>query len=177
MKTNRKIELLAPARDADVGIEAVRHGADAVYIGAPTFSARAAAGCSVSDIGRLVQFAHQYRARVLVALNTLLRDDELEEARRMAWQLYDAGVDAFIVQDLGLLAVDMPPLPLHASTQMDTRTPQKAQLLERLGFRRIVVARELSLAEIRKIREATTPVRRRQRSVLHEPVSHGPLGQ
>ncbi len=147
----KQIELLAPARDAEVGIEAVNHGADAVYIGAPLFSARAAAGVSVPDIERLATYAHRYNARTIVALNTLLNDEELPRAGQMIRQLWEAGADALIVQDLGLLRLDLPPIPLHASTQMDTRTPEKAQLLESLGFRRIVVARELSLGQIREI--------------------------
>jgi len=149
----KHIELLAPARDAEVGIEAVNHGADAVYIGAPLFSARAAAGVAVPDIERLAQYAHRYNARTIVALNTILKDEELPRAEEMIHQLWNAGADALIVQDMGLLEMNLPPIPLHASTQMDTRTPEKARLLESLGFRRIVVARELSLQQIRAISE------------------------
>ena len=107
------LELLAPAKNADFGIEAITHGADAVYIGGPAFGARAGAGNSVADIGRLATHAHRYRARVFVALNTILRDDELESARRMAWQFHEAGADALIVQDMGLLQLDLPPMQLH----------------------------------------------------------------
>lgn len=149
----RQIELLAPARDAEVGIEAVNHGADAVYIGAPLFSARAAAGVAVADIERLARYAHRYNARTIVALNTILKDEELPKAEQIIRQLWNAGADALIVQDMGILGLDLPPIPLHASTQMDTRTPEKAQLLEALGFKRIVVARELSLQQIRAISE------------------------
>ncbi len=151
-----QLELLAPARDADIGIEAVRHGADAVYIGGPSFGARANAGNAVADIARLADFAHVYHARVYATLNTILRDDELEAARRLAWQLYDAGVDALIVQDMGLLELDMPPMALHASTQTDIRTPEKARFLQDVGFSQLVLARELTLAQIAAIRAATT---------------------
>lgn len=154
----QKVELLAPARDAEIGIEAFRHGADAVYIGAPKFSARAAAGNSLTDIERMASFGHQYGARTLVAFNTILRDSELEEAQRLTWQLYDAGVDALIVQDLGLLGLDLPPIQLHASTQTDNRTIEKVRLMHQLGFTRVVVARELSIAEIRAIHQALPDV-------------------
>lgn len=150
----RPIELLSPARDADCGIEAVKHGADAVYIGAPKFGARAAAGNSVDDIARLVMFAHIYGARIYVTLNVILRDDELEDARRLVQQLYEIGVDALIVQDMALLQMDLPLIPLHASTQMDNRTAEKVQFLSAIGFRQAVLARELSLDEISHIHSA-----------------------
>ena len=150
------LELLAPARTADFGIEAINHGADAVYIGGPAFGARAAAGNTIADIERLATYAHRFNARVLVALNTLLRDDELEPARRLAWQAYEAGADALIVQDMGLLELDLPPIELHASTQTDNRSVAKAQFLEAVGFSQIVLARELSLAQIRAIAGQTT---------------------
>lgn len=147
-----RLELLAPARDADIGIEAVNHGADAVYIGGPGFGARDKAGNPIEDIARLVRHAHRYSARIFVTLNTILRDDELEGARQMAWQLYDAGVDALIVQDMGLLELDLPPLQLHASTQTDIRTPEKARFLQDVGFSQMVLARELDLQQIRAIK-------------------------
>ncbi|MBP6898329.1 MAG: U32 family peptidase [Pseudacidovorax sp.] len=146
------LELLAPARDADIGIAAIDHGADAVYIGGPSFGAREKAGNEVADIARLVQHAHRYNARIFVTLNTILRDDELEPARRLAWQLYEAGADALIVQDMGLLQLDLPPLQLHASTQTDIRTPEKARFLQDVGFSQMVLARELTLPQIRAIR-------------------------
>lgn len=102
------LELLSPARNAEIGIEAINHGADAVYIGGPDMGARDKATNSVADIARLVSHAHRFHSRIFVTLNTILRDDELEPARRMAWQLYDAGVDALIIQDMGLLEIDMP---------------------------------------------------------------------
>jgi putative protease len=145
------LELLAPARDAEIGIEAVNHGADAVYIGGPAFGARDKAPNSIEDLARLVAHAHRYRARVYVTLNTILRDDELETARRQAWDLYHAGVDALIVQDMGLLEVDLPPIQLHASTQCDTRTPEKARFLQDAGFSKIILARELTLEQIRAV--------------------------
>ncbi len=152
----RPIELLAPAKDITCGIEAINHGADAVYIGAPRFSARAAAPNSLHDISSLCDYAHRFGARIYVALNTILTDAELEDSRRLAWQLYDAGADALIVQDLGLTQLDLPPIPLHASTQMDNRTPAKVQFLQEAGFRQIVLARELSLEEIRRISAVAT---------------------
>ncbi len=146
-----QIELLAPARDAAIGIEAVNHGADAVYIGGPGFGARDKAANSVADIARLSAHAHRWGARVFVALNTILRDDELEPARRLAWSLYEAGVDAMIVQDMGLLELDLPPIQLHASTQTDIRSPAKARFLQDVGFSQMVLARELDLEQIRAI--------------------------
>ena len=150
-KKKRHIELLAPARTADIGIEAVLHGADAVYIGACDFGARAAAGNSCDDIRRLCTFAHQYGAKVYVTLNTILYDDELEAAKRLVEDLYDAGTDALIVQDTALLRLDLPPIELHASTQMDITTPERARMLYDSGFEQIVLARELSLDEIGEI--------------------------
>jgi len=149
------IELLAPAKTADIGIEAVNHGADAIYIGGPSFGARGNASNEVADIARLVKHAHRYHARVFTTLNTILRDDELEPARQMIWQLYDAGVDALIVQDMGLLELDLPPIQLHASTQTDIRTVEKAKFLQDVGFSQIVLARELTLPQIQEIADAT----------------------
>jgi putative protease len=142
------LELLAPAKNADIGIEAIRHGADAVYIGGPAFGARVGAGNTVQDIERLTAFAHRFHARVFITLNTIFRDDEIEEARRLAWQMHEAGADALIVQDMGLLETDLPPLQLHASTQTDIRTPERAKFLADVGFSQMVLARELSLPEI-----------------------------
>jgi len=156
---SHQLELLAPARTADIGIEAVNHGADAVYIGGPGFGARSSADNSVADIARLVQHAHRYYSRIFVTLNTILREDELEPARKLAWQLYDAGVDALIIQDMGLLEIDLPPIQLHASTQCDIRTPEKARFLQDVGFSQIVLARELTLEQIAAIRAATDPTR------------------
>ncbi|MFO1284509.1 MAG: U32 family peptidase [Burkholderiales bacterium] len=147
------LELLAPARTAEIGIEAVKHGADAVYIGGPAFGARHGAANTVAEIARLAEVAHRFRARVFVTLNTIFRDDELDHARRIAWQAYDAGADALILQDMGLLELDLPPIQLHASTQTDIRTPEKAAFLAGVGFSQLVLARELSLPEIAAIRE------------------------
>jgi putative protease len=154
-----QLELLAPARSADIGIEAVNHGADAVYIGGPGFGARSSADNTVLDIVRLVKHAHRFNSRIFVTMNTILRDDELEGARKQAWQLYEAGVDALIVQDMGLLAIDMPPIQLHASTQCDIRTPEKACFLQDVGLTQLVLARELTLPQIAAIRAATDPSR------------------
>ena len=151
----RELELLAPAKNADFGIAAIDHGADAVYIGGPAFGARANAGNSIDDIERLARHAHRFGARVFVALNTILRDDELDEAGRIVGQVYEAGADALIVQDMGLLELDLPPIQLHASTQTDIRTPAKARFLQDVGFSQIVLARELSLDQIRAVAAET----------------------
>ena len=154
MPLPHQLELLSPARDADIGIEAVNHGADAVYIGGPGFGARASAGNALADIERLARHAHRFDARIFVTLNTILRDDELEPARQLTWQLYEAGADALIIQDMGLLQLDLPPIQLHASTQTDIRTPEKARFLQDVGLSQIVLARELDLQEIAAIRDA-----------------------
>ena len=151
---NAVLELLAPAKTADIGREAILHGADAVYIGGPDFGARHNAGNAVADIAGLVAYAHRFHARIYATLNTILHDAELEPARKLIWQLYDAGVDALIVQDMGLLELDLPPIDLHASTQCDIRSPEKARFLADAGFSQLVLARELSLPEIRQIRAA-----------------------
>ncbi|HQW20138.1 MAG TPA: U32 family peptidase [Rhodocyclaceae bacterium] len=150
-----QLELLAPARDAEIGIEAIKHGADAVYIGGPAFGARAGAGNAVADIARLTAYAHRFHAKIFVAFNTILDDSEIETARKLSWELFDAGVDALIIQDMGLLEMDLPPVQLHASTQCDIRTPEKARFLQDVGFSQIVLARELTLDEIRGIRAST----------------------
>jgi putative protease len=154
-----QLELLSPARTADIGIEAINHGADAIYIGGPSFGARSSADNSVQDIARLVQHAHRYNSRIFVTLNTILRDDELEPARKLAWQFFDAGVDALIIQDMGLLEIDLPPIQLHASTQTDIRTPEKARFLQDAGLSQIVLARELTLQQIQAIRAQMDPAR------------------
>ena len=147
----RRVELLSPAADLRTGILAIDAGADAVYIGPPRFGARAKAANSIHDIEALARHAHFFGARVYATLNTLLKDEELLEAQRLAWQLYGAGVDALIVQDMALLQMDLPPLPLHASTQTDNRSLAKVQFLEGVGFSRVVLARELSLEQIEEI--------------------------
>jgi len=154
--SRRHLELLSPAKNADFGIEAINHGADAVYIGGPAFGARAKADNSVADIARLVSHAHRYHAEVFVAFNTIFHDNELAGARQVVQQLYEAGVDALIVQDMGLLETDLPPIQLHASTQTDIRTVEKAVFLDQVGFSQIVLARELDLNTIHKIAQATT---------------------
>ena len=151
MTSSNHISLLAPARDLEVGKAAIQAGADAVYIGAPEFGARQAAGNSLEDIAELVQYAHRFGVQVLVTLNTLLHDDEYPRACALAHDLYKVGVDALIIQDLNLLHYDLPPIRLHASTQCDNRTPEQVLHLQQLGFRRVVLARELSLDQIKKI--------------------------
>lgn len=148
---DNQIELLSPARDVEIAREAILHGADAVYIGGPSFGARHNAGNSLKDIADLVDFAHRYYAKVLVTLNTILHDNELEPARQLICQLYDAGVDSLIVQDMGILQLDIPPIDLHASTQTDIRTVEKAKFMSDVGFSQLVLARELNLEQIRQI--------------------------
>jgi len=149
------LELLAPAKNADQGILALRCGADAVYMGAARFGARQAAGCGVEDFERLAREARLWGAKVFATLNTVLFDAELEDARRLAWDLHGAGVDALIIQDMAYLELDLPPLPLHASTQAACDGPDKVAFLESAGFTRAILARELSIQEIRAIREAS----------------------
>lgn len=158
MIRQRKIELLAPAKNLECGIEAVNHGADAVYIGAPKFGARAAAINSLEDIAALTDYAHLYGVRIYVTVNTILKDEELEETERMIDALYRIGVDALIVQDMGITRLNLPPIPLHASTQMDNRTPEKVRFLADAGFKQVVLARELSLHEIEGIHRACPDV-------------------
>lgn len=149
------MELLAPAKNSEVARAAIMAGADAVYIGAPRFGARQAAGNSIEDIAALTQYAHRFGVKVLVTVNTLMNDEERKLAAKMAWELYEAGVEALIVQDLRLLRESLPPIRLHASTQCDNRTAEQVVALQRMGFKRAVLARELTIDEIRAIREAT----------------------
>jgi len=151
----RRIELLAPAKNLDAGIEAIHHGADAVYIGAPQFSARASAGNSLEAIGQLIEYAHTYWAKVYVALNTILYDSEFPVVEKYINELYSMKVDALIIQDMGILNRSLPPTPLHASTQCDNRTVEKIRFLEEAGFARAILARELSLPEIKAIARQT----------------------
>jgi len=152
----RSIELLSPAKNIECGLAAINHGADAVYIGASKFGARSAAGNSVGDIEQLATYAHKFNARVYAAVNTILFDKELDEAQKLIWQLYEAGADALIIQDMGILQMDLPPIALHASTQTDNRTVEKVRFFEQAGFSQVVLARELSLAQISEIATHTT---------------------
>lgn len=152
---NHHLELLSPARDVGIAREAILHGADAVYIGGPGFGARHNASNSLSDIGGLVPFAHRYGAKIFVTLNTILHDDELEPAQRLITDLYETGVDALIVQDMGVMELDIPPIELHASTQCDIRSVEKAKFLSDVGFSQIVLARELNLQQIKAIYDNT----------------------
>jgi putative protease len=155
-KQSVPVELLAPAKDLDTGLAAINCGADAVYIGASRFGAREAARNSLADIERLVEHAHRYWAKVYAAVNTLLCDDEVDEAVRLCHALHGAGVDGLIIQDAGLLECALPPLPLIASTQMHNHTPERVGFLEKIGFGRAILARELDLDQIRGIRAATS---------------------
>lgn len=152
------LELLSPAGNADIGIAAIDHGADAVYIGAPKFSARADAGVSVADIARLIQHAHLYYAKVYVTLNTIMTDRELAESLDIIRAVYQLGADGLIIQDVGLLELDLPPIPLIASTQMHNNTAGKVRFLEAVGFQRVILARELTLDEIADIRRNTSKI-------------------
>ena len=148
------LELLAPAKNKDIGIAAIDCGADAVYIAGPSFGAREAAGNSFDDIAELTGYAHKFGAKVFLTLNTLIYEHELDAARQTVFQAAEAGCDALIVQDLGLLRMSIPPIELHASTQCNIRTVEQARWLSSLGFKRLVLARELSLEQIREIAEA-----------------------
>lgn len=151
-----KIELLAPAKNLETGIAAINYGADAVYIGAPKFGARSAAGNTLEDIQKLIEYAHQYWAKVFITMNTILYDHELEEAEKLILKLYEMGADALIVQDMGILELNLPPIELHASTQTHNYDLERIQFLEKVGFKRIILARELSLEQIKEIRKHTT---------------------
>ena len=151
-----KLELLSPAKNLEFGREAVNHGADALYIGAPAFGARAAATNTLEDVEALVRYAHLYGCKVFATVNTLLFDDELEPAVKMIRQLYNIGVDALIIQDLGLLECDLPPIELHASTQCHNASIERVKFMESVGFKRIILARETSLEQMRALRQATT---------------------
>ena len=151
-----KLELLSPAKNMEFGREAVNHGADALYIGAPAFGARAAATNTIQDIETLVNYAHLYGSKVFATVNTLLFDDELEPAVEMIRELYNIGVDALIIQDLGLLECDLPPIELHASTQCHNASVERVRFMESVGFKRVILARETSLEQMRAIREATS---------------------
>ncbi|MBF0573606.1 MAG: U32 family peptidase, partial [Desulfamplus sp.] len=149
------LELLAPAGNEELGKAAIDHGADAVYIGAPRFSARANAGNSVKDISKLIDYAHLFNARVYIALNTILADSEIEAALNIVSEVYEAGADGLIIQDMALLQAEFPPIPLIASTQMHNTTPEKVKFLQDVGFSRVILARELNLNEISAIRSKT----------------------
>ena len=152
------LSLLAPARDKEVAIAAIQAGADAIYIGAPAYGARQAAENSLEDLEEVVRYAHRYGVQVLVTLNTLLHEDEYPKAVELAHALYAIGVDALIIQDLHLLDFDLPPIRLHASTQCDNRTPEQVAFLRDKGFKRVVLARELSIDEIRAIHDAVPDI-------------------
>ncbi|KRD08133.1 peptidase U32 [Flavobacterium sp. Root901] len=147
----KKIEILAPARDLIGGMAAINSGADAVYIGAPQFGARSNANNSIEDVAALVKYAHLFNAQVFVVMNTILYDNELETCRSMIWELYDIGVDALIIQDMAIMEMDLPPIVLHASTQANNRDADKIKFLKDAGIKRVVLARELNLHQIKQI--------------------------
>ena len=161
------IELLAPAKNTETGIEAIKHGADAVYIGAPKFGARYSASNTIEDIERLVKFAHGYGARIYVTVNTILYDKELPEAEKLIHDLYKIGVDALIVQDTSIFKLDLPPIAIHSSTQAENSTLEKVKFWESIGCEQVVLARELSIDQIKNIHQNT--------SVRLEAFVHGAL--
>ncbi len=152
----KQIELLAPAKNLETGMAAINYGADAIYIGAPKFGARSAAGNTLEDIGELIKYAHKYWAKVFITMNTILYDHELREAEKLIHKLYKLGADALIVQDMGVLEMNLPPIELHASTQTHNYDIDRIKFLEQVGFKRIILARELSLDQIKEIRKNTT---------------------
>lgn len=152
----RQIELLSPAKNLEFGKAAINCGADAVYMGSPKFGARLAAGNSISDIASLVNYAHKFKSKVYIALNTLLFDNELTEAYSLIKQIWKAGADALIVQDMGICEMDLPPIPLFASTQTHNADYKKVLFFEKIGFQRVILARELSFSEISEIRKNTS---------------------
>ena len=147
----KKIEILAPAKDLIQGMAAINSGADALYIGAPQFGARSNATNSIEDIASLVQYAHLFNAQVFVVMNTILYDNELETCRKMIYELYDIGVDALIIQDMAIMEMELPPIVLHASTQANNRDADKIKFLKDAGIKRVVLARELNLHQIKQI--------------------------
>jgi len=151
----KEIELLAPAKNLSTGIAAINAGADAIYIGASKFGARSAASNSLEEIDKLIEYAHQFRVKVYITLNTILYDNELKEVNDLIWKLYDLKADGIIIQDMGILEMDLPPIPLIASTQMDNYSLEKIKFLESIGLKRVILARELSLGQIREIRKNT----------------------
>ena len=153
-----KLELLAPARNLMVGKLAVMAGADAIYFAGPSFGARQSAGNSIDDLQKMTDFAHLFGVKVYLVLNTILFDEEISQAQKIAQQAFEVGVDAYIVQDWGLVNAGLPPLPIFASTQMDNRTPEHVAFLEELGFKRAILARELSLDQIKKIKTAAPKI-------------------
>ena len=148
-----KLELLSPAKNLETGIAAIDCGADAVYIGAPSFGAREAAGNSIEDIEKLVSYAHKFWAKVFITVNTIIFDDELEEVRQLITSLYDIGADAVIFQDMAILEMELPPIPLYASTQTHNYELERIKLLDELGIKRIILARELTIEEIKNIKK------------------------
>jgi putative protease len=151
----KKVEILAPAKNLVQGMAAINAGADAVYIGAPQFGARSNATNSIEDIEALVEYAHIFKVQVFVVVNTILYDHELEDCKKLIHELYAIGVDALIVQDMAVLEMDLPPIVIHASTQANNRDPKHVKFLSDVGMKRVVLARELNLDQIKDIHQAT----------------------
>ena len=151
----KKVEILAPAKNLYQGMFAINAGADAVYIGAPSYGARSNATNPIEDIAELVNYAHLFKAQVFVVVNTILYDHELEDCQKMIHELYAIGVDALIVQDMAIFEMDLPPIVIHASTQANNRDPKHVKFLKDAGMQRVVLARELNLDQIKEIHEAT----------------------
>ena len=151
----KKIEILAPAKNLYQGMAAINAGADAVYIGAPLFGARTNATNSLEDIAELARYAHLFKSKVLVTVNTILYENELDTCRELIWELYNIGVDAIIIQDMAILEMDLPPIALHASTQANNRDAAHVKFLADAGIKRVVLARELNLDQVREIHQAT----------------------
>lgn len=152
----KTIELLAPAKNLEYGKAAINFGADAVYIGAPKFNARVAASCSLEEIAALCKYAHKFHCKVYVALNTIIFDNELEEVRKLIRQIYEAEADAIIIQDMGILEMDLPPIQLHTSVQADSFDIERVKFFDKIGIDRVILARELTLEQIRRIKQETT---------------------
>ncbi len=151
----KKIEILAPAKNLYQGMAAINAGADAVYVGGPEFGARTNATNPIEDIAQLVEYAHLFKAQVFVVVNTILYDNELESCRKLIYELYDIGVDALIIQDMAILEMDLPPIVIHASTQANNRDALHVKFLADAGIKRVVLARELNLDQIKEISRTT----------------------
>ncbi|MET3126561.1 putative protease [Arcicella rosea] len=151
----KKVEILAPAKNLYQGMAAINAGADAVYMGAHQFGARSNATNSVEDVAEMVKYAHLFKAKVFVVINTILYDNELEQCKKLIYELYNIGVDALIIQDMAIMEMDLPPIVIHASTQANNRDAQHVKFLHDAGMKRVVLARELNLDQVREISEAT----------------------
>jgi len=155
---NKKIELLAPAKNLEYGIAAINCGADAIYMGSSKFGARVKAGNSLNDIKKISDYVHKYYCKIYITLNTILYDNEIDEVIKLCHSLYDIGVDGLIIQDMGLLEFDLPPIPIIASTQTFCNTPEKVRFLNKIGIKRAILPRELNIAQIENIHSLTPDI-------------------